>query len=353
MKSKFALLAVLLLFSPLALAGASNGGGGAAVVCRQTDGQIRYASLLDLYETSQVYGLKLFKPTGSLERDYYLAVANTYSLQGYPEYAEKEKASISENLRKFFEIVSMTPAGQGLPILDDTGEVPMLPSGCAIEQLAIFHDASTLGTDRVEINSEIWRSLDSLNQAALVTHEMNYYWERTLNERTSEATRAVVAHIFADGGVTPVRDGIPSYSMSCLSIDPRFSTVTRYNDGSKSTSYSRISSFDVYPIQTPQGPGMRLQFGSVAGRPTIVKTFIDVSGIQFKLREELNKNRDGYEMIVNEPGKNIDAEIPLSNGLRKGWSINIVYKTDEAVRLVVKNHGVVLTEETLTSCRPN
>ena len=54
------LVTVLLLASSVSsssFAGGMEGGGGKSVVCRNTDGTIRSAEVLDLYEGRTVYGL--------------------------------------------------------------------------------------------------------------------------------------------------------------------------------------------------------------------------------------------------------------------------------------------------------
>jgi hypothetical protein len=67
-------------------------------------------------------------------------------------------------LRRFFDITQMTAPGVKLPKSNDIGAAPRIPEGCALEQLAIFHDETP---NRVEIDSEIWKALDSVNRACL------------------------------------------------------------------------------------------------------------------------------------------------------------------------------------------
>lgn len=321
--------------------GPSSSGGGAALVCRTPEGKISYAELLDLYEARTVLRFPLVQPTGSVQQDYFLAAANTYRLQGALGLAEKERENINESLRRFFDIAQMTAPGVKLPVLKDLGETPRIPDGCALEQLAIFHDETP---NRVEIDTEIWNSLDSVNRAALVSHEAHYAYERKLLERTSVLSRAFVGYIYAVSGVVePVRTGIPDGSLKCLSEDFRYRQ--RPSSGSE-----RLSSFDVYPIMTPEGMGMRLQFGQIAGRPELTKATIEIPGVNFAVKPGWDASGENPVAIVTEADKNVHLEIPLRGGMRKDVSVEVAYVTGSPVRLSFKVNGAVISEETLTSC---
>lgn len=297
------------------LDGPSSSGGGAALVCRTSAGQIGYSQVLDLYEAQTVFGLQLIRASGSVAADYLWAAANTYRLQGHPELAESEQDSIAEGLQRFFSIVHLTDPGTKLTPLNDLGETPPLPAGCAIEQLAIFHDEAP---QYVEIDSEIWNSLDSVNRAALASHEAYYAWERTLRERTSKSTRSFVGHIYAANGVVPVLAGVPAQSRACLSEDPRFNEITSTGSDSISYANSHISTFRTFPMMTSQGMGTRLQFESLAGWPEVTKAFIDVPGANFAVQYKVDQATSSLVAVVAEPGKNIHVELPVRGGLRYG-----------------------------------
>lgn len=334
----------LTLASAIAMAdGPSSSGGGAALVCRSSEGKIEYSELLDLYEARVVMHRPLVQPTGSVTRDYFLAAANTYRLQGAPGLADREKAAIEENLRRFFDIAQMTAPGVKLPTLGDLGEAPQAPEGCAIEQLAIFHDEIP---NRVEIDSEIWNSLNSVNRSALVTHEAYYAWERTLRERTSQNTRVAVGIIYAASGVEPVKSGVPQDALTCFSEDPRFLRQHGRSSGS-----DRLSSFSVYPVMTPEGKGTRLQFGQIGGRPILTKTTVEIPGVEFALGKiEWDQTLNIPVSKVSEANKNVHLEIPLRGGVRENASVEVSYVTGQPVRLSFKVNGVTETEEILTTC---
>jgi hypothetical protein len=261
-----------------------------------------------------------------------------------------ERERISENLQRFFDLVRMTPPGVKLPHLPDLGSVPALPQGCAIEQLAIFHDDEP---NSVEIDSEIWNALDSLNRAALVTHELAYAWQRQLQERTSETTRSFVAHVYAaPGQVVPVREGVPEARLRCWSEDFAYRESETNEDGSVSSSNTHLSGFEAYPIQTADGPGTRLQFNAIAGRPSVARATIDLRGVGLKLKNTLDRSSFGQMIaIVEEPGKDLRIERPLSGTFWKDWSVEVVYRTGAPMKLVFKKNGVRLAEDVVTNCR--
>jgi hypothetical protein len=347
----FAKVSAIMLVSSVSHAGVGSSGGGLAVVCRMSTGQIAAAELLDLYEARTVFGYSVVPATGSLQRDYYLAAANTYRLQGYPGLAEQERANIAENLQHFFDRVKMTRTGERLPALPDFGAVPALPQGCALEQLAVFYDENPV---RIAIDSEIWRALDSVNQSALVTHETFYYWERQMQERTSESTRAFVAHVYANGGVEPVHAGVPRGALECHSIDSRIDEIASRESGyGRARSYnSRLSIFSAYPVMTARGMGTRLQFSNIADRPIIAKTTVDLPGVNFSVKKAVASVNGEMSMtpVVDEPDKNVQVELPFATGLRKDWTIEISYVTGLPVKLVIKQKGVPISEEYVTAC---
>jgi len=345
MKLKMHLTLALLgamLSAPLAqaaeVAGPSSSGGGSAVVCRNPDGKIYYSELLDLFEARAVIGLKLPAASGSIYTDYRRSVENTHRLQGHPDLADKIVEQSDENLRRFFDIVRMTQPGERLPRLDDVGEHPRLSPNCGLEQLAIFHDTEPAV---VEIDTEIWETLDSLNRAALVTHELFYQWDRINKEPTSEGTRSLVAHVYAEKGAVPNSHGVPEGATSCYAHNPKAA-----NPGSS------ITLFHAFSVNTPEGTGTRLQFYSYSARAAIVKTVADLPGILPRMTKSWNMI-DGQPMpllIVDEPNVDRTLMAPFRSGYRKGWTVEVALKTGQPVRLTFKRKGVVMTEEFFSSC---
>lgn len=324
-------------------AGPSSSGGGAAVVCRNEAKQIEYAELLDLYEAHTIYGLTLVASKGSTEEDYFLSADRTYTLQGHPDLAEQERSNILEGLRRFYDLAEMT--GE-LPRLNDLGRAPQVPNGCQIEQLAIFEDQNL----KVRINLEIWMALDTLNRAALASHEAYYYFERTLEEQTSESTRAMVAHIYSTSFNSPVNEGIPPNASQGSTLDPKSKRVVRSGKDWSSSTYTRNSSFKVFPWMTPSGMGIRLQFQSIAGRPIIKKSTIEIPNVAFATTKVWSRELEMMVCMVSEPNQNVRRELELRGSLRPNATIEIHYVTNSPLRLVMKENGKVISEEYMTSC---
>jgi hypothetical protein len=199
MKRISCLASALLSFSLCASAGPStSGGNGYAVICRSTSGGILSAELLDLYEATYRYHLNLLPSFGNLADDY------ARSTPGPNPRAE---------LRRFLQILHFARPGQSVPALNDIGDTIAIPAGCGLEPAAFFSDSA----DRVLVDPQIWEALNSLNQAALVSHELLYHEERecisahienagSANEhsadprcqKTSEATRRLVAEDYSE-----------------------------------------------------------------------------------------------------------------------------------------------------------
>lgn len=340
MKELILVSLALVLISGRALAeGVSNGGGGGtAVVCRGEDGGIQRATLLDLFEAAAVFGFRLAPPSGDAAKDYFNASVHGYYLEGSTNIGGYERAMIHGSWQRFMDHAVMTGP---LPRWDDTGRVPVLPAGCALEQLAVFHDQEP---GRVEINREIWESLDSQSRAALVTHELLYHRERRYDEKTSRSARAAVAHIYAVSGVAPLLDGVPAGAYSCVSEDPRYIGVDLLT--ARGVTSSRFSSFRVFK----GGGGTRLQFLQLAGRSMITKTAVDVSDLAFTFEARPTGDDLRQVLVATAPGSDFDIELPLENPVRKNWSVELLYKTGEPIRLRVKAGGALLSEEFVTGC---
>jgi len=319
--------------------GVSNGGGGGtAVVCRGEDGAIRRSTLLDLFEAATVFGFRVATASGDIVKDYFNASVHGYYLEGTTNIGGYERAMIDASLQRFFDHAVMTGP---LPRLDDTGPVASLPEGCALEQLAVFRDPEP---GRVEINREIWQSLDSVNRAALVTHELIYHRERRYFERTSQTARAAVAHVYAVSGVPPLLEGVPAGAYSCVSEDPRYIGVDLL--AVRGVKSSRFSSFRVFQ----SGEGTRLQFLQLAGRSMMTKTAVDIPDLAFTFEPRPTGDELRQVLVAAAPAMDLAVEIPLENPVRKNWRIQLVYKTGEPIRLRVKAAGALLSEEFITGC---
>ena len=313
------------LLSGTAMAGPSSSGGGFAVVCRGSDQKIVTAETLDLFEARTTYGFELMPSSGNLEDDYFAAVANTYKLQGYSQKVDKNECMRS--VSSFMKIARFTKPGEALPATADLGQHAPPPSGCAIEQAAVFDDLR----QSVHIDSEIWSSLPSQSQAALVEHELAYSYARKLDENNSESSRSFVAHVFSANGPIGANAGAPknarlefSYPLSQAPDQPQ-----------------RLSSFYVYD----SGGSTIMQFTSLAGMPLVAKSSALLPNMKFIVKESYNGLR--WVSIVDDPGANIDVRVPLSTPIKKNLEIRVRYVHGQEARLDIYSNGNLLNEQVL------
>lgn len=207
MNMKIYLCLVVALLSGQAWAGPSTGGGGFAVFCPRAP-----VELLDLYEGRVLLKYHLASASGDLRHDYFQAVQRTYTLQGRPEMAAQHRDRIMNNLSNFMLSTKFIETEAELPRAEDAGVLPWVPSQCVIRQVAYFDDIQQM----IYILKPAWNQMDSLSQAALVEHELMSNFMRRLGERTSEAARKAVAHIFALNGSADLCDGLPEHTRRYL-----------------------------------------------------------------------------------------------------------------------------------------
>lgn len=177
----------------IARAGVGTSGGGHVVVCdgHSIDKVGGYVTILDLYEARHVLNLTLRAQQDSLEKELELlakqlqiVLGNTLSLPQPPT---------GDSLLEWWESrVQYIPRMLGQT--SDLGVVPQLPKACQVRQIAIFDDSNGV----IQVNNDLWQSLDDFNKAALIAHELIYH-ERRLSDReaSSQTSRFLVGRIFS------------------------------------------------------------------------------------------------------------------------------------------------------------
>ena len=317
--------------------GVGSTGGGASVVCRDSQNKIISAELLDLYEARVRDSRDLLATTYSIEGDYLLATQNTFRLQG--SLLALEANQVSATLQRFFVSTEFTLPGVRLRWLGDLGPtVPALnQQGCALEQLAIFDDT----TQKISIDSEIWTALNTLNQAALVTHELEYAYERKLEERTSETTRAIVGLIYSAHGVVPVLEGLPAARIHCITTLENRGENQGEDRGEGQSTQKGVSGFYVYPSLAENGhpSGLTLQFTQLMGRPLLTRTTLHLENLS---------HWDTHP----EKGADLTIKAPLDGMQSKGWELEVRYRYDSPVRLTLFQRGKQVQEAVVQSCSP-
>lgn len=315
--------------SVFALEGPSTGGGGFVVSCSANILEPASLQMLEMYEGKLVMGFSMAQASGDLVQDYLAAVDRTYSMQGYPNLAEELQEDIKENLKKFARVIKFVETPQQLPMANDLGRLPYIPSSCRVQQIAFFADHETT----VYVRRDLWNQLDSANQVALILHELFYSHERKLNEVTSESTRRLVAHMMAVSGPIPIKEGIPADA-------PTFST----SDHSASKS-NLTSSFWAVQMTGGGEKVLKLQFSQIFGRPQLTATWAYVPFFDWDLKfASYPAGSSQHRCILQTP--NLEGEItsPLSGTMMSGYSISIKYRTGEPITLSLKQGHRVLAQ---------
>jgi hypothetical protein len=330
------LLGVIVAFyASCAFAGPSTSGGGFAVVCRdpQLQQTIKSAELLDLYEANVEYKLTLGKSTGYADQDYVNA-----RLRQYGPHVDFD---INDERGHYYKYLSMMKFQDAqVTGSNDLGHSASPPAGCAIEQMAKFHDLklTPYGWDAtIDVNQPIWNALDSMNRAALIEHERWYLGEREANETDSQNARAVVAFSFADGAV-PTYLGAKKSARICTTPE-----IPDPNDPYKTNG----TEFLVDVLKDKAGHLFsRLYFGMIAGRSLIAQSVADLDQIGFKLSR-------GQVPVVLERHVNKTIRVPIRSQLRSDWEIEVKYITNKPVHFKLFQSGQQIGEDVVAECHHN
>lgn len=180
------LMAMLLVVATTltALAG-DKGNGGYSVVCRDSNGRITSAELLDIYEGKILYNLNYSNNEIEIDSLIYIALNRTTENVSFYGKLSREIEHVREN-------TVFIPNGHELELTEDA--FPLIKrKGCEFEQLANY----TLDNQLI-ISEEIYSKLDNLNKAALFIHEAVYAIRRkALNEDSSFFSRKLTAHLMS------------------------------------------------------------------------------------------------------------------------------------------------------------
>lgn len=266
--------------------GGVDGGGGNAVVCRNQDGTIESAELLDLFEGSAMYGLNIQRS------------ANPFNTQ-----VEKALEVIPPNSRQLIAAyanivqrkMTILPPNTKLDKIDDSYEV-VLPSQCQVEQLARFYSE-----ERILINGDLWSFLSETDRAALILHEATYAANRIVGASDSRRSRHIVAHLFDPStSWTDVKTDVPSKALTCIAMNDRV-LFSAFQNGSKDwilnfeiLGHAQVVSkkFAIIPSAT------KLDFNEAATFP--VSNGSDKVGQSTKLATSLISSFEGEDILVLE-----------------------------------------------------
>lgn len=204
MRAVFLLLFVVSLLPSISHGGVLNGGGGKGVHC--DTGVTDTLSVLDLYEATNIFGLKEEPRKGDLRAEMTFALIRLNEIWQKPESNPAEgftDEAVDRLMNEiFFSKVIFIPEGSRLPVTNDAS-IPVLPNACKPVQVALYNN---LG---IQIDREYWEKLDDRNRAAIILHEALYFYRRVYGAVDSDEVRRFVGRLFS---TTPPRkrfEGLP------------------------------------------------------------------------------------------------------------------------------------------------
>lgn len=329
-----------LLAGSSVLAGPGITGGGIGVVCRDSDRVIQSVQLLESYEVA-LAGKTLISSWGSAELDFGQLAKRTYNLQGAAHLFD-----MNLSLQDYRFLMGKIQWHQkALPFLDDLGPKPALPARCSLEQVATFEDLNADGEiEHINVDAELYKRLSSLDQAALLVHEIfhGYYRGPSLQEIDSVSVRAFVRAILATE-TTPSQDGVGKGAMSCTaasvwhkSAATTFFVVPNHADPEKAT-------------------GLRVLFTALGRLPVVEKTAADIGfDISFAVaKDPVFAPGIAFPVMIAgqvSPVVKVDKSYPLTGGQVGRYQINIYYETLKPIRIDLIDKGNVVDSSYITQC---
>lgn len=240
-----------MLSSASALAGGMEGGGGKTVVCRNPDGSIRSAEILDLYEGRTVYQL----PYRESSDDWQTQVTNILTASGLGTAVTMPRSTVYGWYQNAIEHLTFLPDGTSLKPIDDSLEA-VIPDGCALEQTVNYQNDNL-----ILVNGQIWKALSQTQKASLLIHESVYRLLRGVGETDSRRARHFTAYVVSGHVIEDVFPG-NNYQLIC-SGGP---------DGKTTTFYAVL-----LPTNSSGAPQqVRLQFWSFGGRKIMSRAYVDL-----------------------------------------------------------------------------
>ncbi|NJL25098.1 MAG: hypothetical protein HC902_07930 [Calothrix sp. SM1_5_4] len=196
--------------------------------------------------------------------------------------------------------------------------------------MAYFDDAAST----IYVFRPLWEKMDSLNQAALVHHELHSRQMRRRGERSSVAARLTVGHIFALNGPDSLFAGLTSSSRQFVG-----GGFAQDGDGEDNSVFYRTRLGGV------GGEVRRLQFIQLGGRPLLTKTWVDVPFAELGLaigRSDSDPRVLGC--IVRSPGVDQYETLPVQGTMTTGLKLVYQAKTGEPVRLTLLSDESVVSD---------
>lgn len=146
-----------------------KGNGGDALVCYNSNGEIRSVKLLDYYEALQKQRIESIE-LGEKEWGFHEKVLYALNRLEAIDYLRAQK--YKQWYKDFFNQDELT-WGENLVNIADTGALS-IPNNCEIKQIAVQESPSLPGDKRYIISKSLWSLMDEDNKAGLILHELIY-----------------------------------------------------------------------------------------------------------------------------------------------------------------------------------
>ncbi len=348
--------------------GVINGGGGKGVLC-EADGRTT-VEVLDLYEAKHLFNLNI-QDLGSTKEQSLAKLSEVMAnhfIDPFIYTAEGYMNALNEtSIKHSFEIMQFLKEGQTLKLTKDSFE-PILEKNCRMVQIAVYYDESALLVDK-----SLWEQLDWTNKAALVAHEILYFWSREFGATNSMSVRKLVGLLLSTKGVDPLANDLPDEedALSCRLSREDFSAARMYlfesvnqqNGASLSASFFNLNQGNILfkttsefwglsftHLKDPSFGGFRESFLAVDSYPIRESAKISFSGISDGLLH------GSLEVMGNHSSKVKDSlsfscDLPESFGeefLKKltSESFRSEMSSDNYDELTIREDGYLTLEQT-------
>lgn len=326
-------------------AGNSSGGGGQGIVCRNDDGTVSSAQLLDLAEAENFFLLNL---QGQSQERSYLEIAHEYAAildSAIPSTIPTSKLtttlgnlppqvnydinvsvlSSKQNHNSFISLaVDRIDAEKKLipgnnfsipPVGDSQPRVIPSAKNCKLEQIAVYRD----GDNQVHIVGNVWNQLSNVNKAALLIHEALYRDLRVMGDSSSDRTRKAVAYLFSGMKFEWILNGLPETYLFCWTNDSEtsFQFAVYPNENSKATALFLVYDGEIMLSRTAANLNMA-PFASIFNLPNspennqsvinrIKNPLVDVPTYHFAVEVDRSSGKmtSSIEAVTLMGGKNL------------------------------------------------
>jgi len=298
MKSFLVVLALgtLVLALPLEPARAEGGQthGGTAIVCRNGDGSIASAEVLDSFEARELYGLKqigvgdVAKARSELLNDLDRRFAGR-SL--YPKYLRDTLADLHGRFKLLDPKVRLELIPDVFPKISQ--------KGCTIEQLAEFDDKS----GKILLDSEIFKALSPAGRLTLEFHESVYLLDRKwAKAKDSVFARKLVGLLLATRWDANLDKAIAAYAFG-------FPKAGRYADSSRICAIQLDVGTDGSLRLTPELACRSVIDWDAFERAKSAVLVTNGLADQWEWNNQPARSRDGYSRLVLKRRGDTEVEI--------------------------------------------